>query len=149
MELLAERKWFGPTFAVSSLSADGIDLGLIILEDKVREILGRPVPEWTVYAETAIPYGRYKIIRAYFPTYKRDMPLLLDVPGYTGIFMHTGEKVEDTAGCLITGKGWQAGTATGGRAIATESWAAFNVLWPRFEAAWAVGEAWVRIVRDL
>lgn len=74
------------------------------LEDKMRQVEGRPVQEWKVKAETAIPIGTYKVIIA--PSPKRGgrlMPLLLNVPGFTGIQIHSGNTNEDTEGCILLG----------------------------------------------
>lgn len=72
-----------------------------ILEDKVR--LNKKV-----YGKTAIPAGTYEIKMTYSPKFKCVMPLLLNVPGFEGIRIHSGNSSKDTLGCLITGK-WNNG----------------------------------------
>ena len=37
------------------------------------------------------------------PKYQRMMPRLLNVPQFTGILIHSGNKPEHTAGCILTG----------------------------------------------
>jgi len=68
-----------------------------ILEDRVR-----PDGE-KVFGETAIPAGNYKIIVDYSPKFKKNVPHILDVPGFDGIRIHPGNDAEDTEGCLLPG----------------------------------------------
>ena len=59
--------------------------------------------------QTAIPTGHYVINITYSPKYKRMMPLLLDVKGFSGIRIHSGNTSKDTEGCLIVGKNKKVG----------------------------------------
>lgn len=66
------------------------------LEDRVRP------PGQKVYGETAIPEGIYNIVIAPFRGDKNKMyPHLLDVPMFTGVCIHGGNKPEDTLGCIL------------------------------------------------
>lgn len=56
-----------------------------------------------IHGKTAIPEGRYQIIIAFSPRFKRLLPRLLNVPGYDGILMHVGNYPRDTEGCLLPG----------------------------------------------
>lgn len=57
-----------------------------------------------VHGQTAVPTGTYKVIISYSNKFKRQMPLLLNVPGFLGIRIHSGNTEKDTEGCLIVGK---------------------------------------------
>lgn len=58
---------------------------------------------------TAIPYGTYKIVVTKSNRFSQMaghdvyLPLLLNVPNYEGVRIHTGNKPEDTEGCLLPG----------------------------------------------
>ena len=73
------------------------------LEDIVREVPGEPIESWKVPGKTAIPAGRYRITITPSMRFKRDLPLLNDVPGFKGVRIHTGNTSEDTEGCILVG----------------------------------------------
>jgi hypothetical protein len=103
------------------------------LEDEVREVEGLPVKDWKVYGETAIPRGTYKLLVTHSTRFNCDMPLISDVPGYAGCRIHTGNKKEDTEGCLLVGFGE-------GQSTISRSRDAFNELFPKIKDAIAEGE---------
>jgi len=70
------------------------------LEDDDK--LGRG--ERKAWGETAIPYGKYKVVISYSPKFKRRLPFIKDVPGFKGIRIHTGNKAKDTEGCILVGQ---------------------------------------------
>ena len=65
------------------------------LEDSVREM--------KVAGETAIPYGKDEVEVSYSPKFKRQLPLLLNVPNFEGVRIHRGNTDKDTAGCILVG----------------------------------------------
>lgn len=65
------------------------------LEDKVRPT--------KIKHETCIPAGTYIINITYSPTFKKMLPLLLNVPGFYGIRIHAGSGIEHTSGCILVG----------------------------------------------
>ncbi len=65
------------------------------LEDAVREV--------KIPGQTAIPYGSYEVITNYSNRFKRVMPLLLNVPGFSGVRIHNGNTAKDTDGCILLG----------------------------------------------
>lgn len=74
------------------------------MEDKVREIEGRPVEDWKIHGITAIPRGRYRVAVEDSPRFGRDTLTILNVPGFKYIRIHAGNKPEDTEGCILVGK---------------------------------------------
>ena len=54
-----------------------------------------------VYGKTAIPDGRYRVVLNWSNRFKRIMPLLLDVPNFTGVRLHGGNTAEDSHGCPL------------------------------------------------
>ena len=69
-----------------------------------------------VYGETAIPTGTYKVILNYSPKYKKTMPLLLNVKGFSGIRIHSGNYATDSLGCIIVGLNKKVGMVVESRA---------------------------------
>lgn len=75
------------------------------LEDRCRD-LDR---EEKVMHETAIPAGTYEVIVNVSAKFKRKLPLLLNVPHFSGIRIHRGNTDKDTSGCILVGENKQPG----------------------------------------
>lgn len=74
------------------------------LEDKVRDLNMNGKfdgDEKKVYGETAIPFGFYHGEVTYSNAFKRQMPLIKNVPEFKGIRIHGGNDKDDTFGCLL------------------------------------------------
>ena len=106
MKLTVKRFYFAARCTIGHLLIDGEDSGLFTLEDEFREHTGVPVNEWKVRGKTAIPEGAYKIIINNSVRFKREMPLICAVPGFTGVRIHAGNTEFDTEGCILVGKTW-------------------------------------------
>ena len=70
-------------------------------------------PQWRDYAKgarkikgkSAIPEGRYALVITYSPKFKQWLPLLVNVPMFSGIRIHAGnDAVNDTQGCILVGE---------------------------------------------
>ena len=48
-----------------------------------------------------IPCGTYPVRVTWSPKFKRMLPLLLNVPGRSGIRVHRGTKPEHSRGCIL------------------------------------------------
>ena len=57
-----------------------------------------------ISGESCIKPGEYKVIVTLSNRFKKDLPLLLDVPEYEGIRIHGGNTSKDTLGCILVGK---------------------------------------------
>lgn len=107
-----------PTYCIGKLYIDGEYFSDVIedtdrgLDDSmsVEEILKKKIK-----GETAIPTGHYKIEITYSPKYKRMMPLLIGVKGYSGVRIHSGNTSKDTEGCLLVGRNTVVGMVTESR----------------------------------
>lgn len=132
MELLLTRR---------SLTKGATEGALYILEAYTLEDRVRPLGE-KVAGQTAIPAGRYRVVVDHSPRFGKLMPRLLDVPGFSGIRIHTGNKPDDTEGCILVGDD---------PTTLTDAWigksrAAYNELLPKLVAAQERGEEiWIKV----
>ena len=124
MNLELKRVKLGKDYTIGRLSLDGRFL-CYTLEDKVREVIGEPVTSWKVQDKTAIPMGVYPVIITMSARFKVRLPLLLDVPGFSGIRIHTGNSSKDTEGCILVGSTWDGSSGWIG-----SSKVAFSLLFP-------------------
>jgi len=116
MKLFLKRFEFGTNYTVGRLYENDRFI-CFTLEDAVRED-DRPVQEWKVAGQTAIPKGTYTISITHSNRFNKDLPLLNNVPGFEGIRIHPGNTDKDTEGCILVGSTW-AGTDFIGNSRAT------------------------------
>lgn len=132
MNLVLRRTKLSPLSTIGELYLDGRFL-CYTLEDTVREMVGVPVKVWKMPGVTAIPQGIYGVTITRSPRFGRDLPLLQDVPGFSGVRIHTGNRPEDTEGCILVGQ--KVGTDQ-----VIESRGAFAALFEIIEGALTAGE---------
>lgn len=101
-----------PTYCIGKLYIDGVyfcdtledtDRGL---DDKMSE---EEIKELKVYGETAIPSGIYPVTITYSNKFKKNLPLINNVKGYSGIRIHSGNTAKDTLGCILVGRNKEVG----------------------------------------
>lgn len=103
MELQLVRTTFTDKSTLGKLAINGV-FQCYTLEDRCRESEpGMWKRELKVPGETAIPYGRYRVIMSMSDRFKRIMPEVLSVPDFTGIRIHSGNQAKDTSGCILPG----------------------------------------------
>ena len=117
-----------------------------ILEDKDRglkqsmtltEILAIKQP-----GTTAIPEGKYSVDITYSNRFGKDMPLVVNVPGYEGIRIHPGNYAVNTEGCLLPGTGEVPD-------MVTNSVIAFHALVQKLIPSLKTGNVTLEIIRNI
>lgn len=95
MQITVKRLHKTDTSTIGELSINGL------FECYTLEDVERPVK---IKNETAIPKGTYKVIINQSNRFKRLLPLLIDVPGFEGVRIHSGNSNHDTEGCILVGQ---------------------------------------------
>ena len=132
MELTVLRQVFTSNSTIGQLLVNGRP-ECFTLEDVVRPS--------KIYGETAIPSGTYRLVVTHSPRFKVRLPLLVDVPGYSGVRIHPGNTKADTLGCLLVGQSKSVDSIGASRA-------AFAALMTKIEAAAQVEEVLIKLVDD-
>lgn len=96
----------GESYTPGDMYADGLRICFTCEDEDRRMESGGS----KVYGKTAIPRGTYPVEVSYSHHFKRELPAVLDVPGYLGIRIHGGNRAEDSLGCILVG---QVRTSTG------------------------------------
>lgn len=102
MKLTLQREPSRFGWTLGRLNVNGV-FECYTCEDVVREVPNVPVAEWKVPGATAIPIGHYGIIIDASTRFHRLMPHILNVPGFNGIRIHSGNTAADTEGCILVG----------------------------------------------
>lgn len=124
MEIRIDRAWKKNGYTISRVFIDGARFGdgrkwCNALEDEDRgltsdmsvdEILSKKV-----YGKTAIPTGRYLVTITWSPKFRKDLPLVNAVKGFTGVRLHSGNNQEDTLGCILFGENDKVGWVSNSR----------------------------------
>ena len=100
MNVVVKRFEFGPNYTVGKLWIDGAEQCYTLERETVSVTDGR---------KPAIPEGQYHTTINFSQHFQRDLPELLDVPGYEGIRIHPGNSDKDTEGCILLGRDWVGG----------------------------------------
>ena len=142
LELLLDRKYKKDTYTIGDFYVDG-EWFCNSMEDKDRGLKSsmslEEISKIKVYAETAIPAGRYVVkmdvaspkysrVKWYKDNFGGRMPRLENVKGFSGVLIHPGTTAVDSAGCIIVGLNKKKGNVL-------ESRATFQKLWKILEQA--------------
>ena len=121
-----------------------------VLEDEVRKT--------KVMHETCIPEGTYRVgihpnaagrfVTAYKKRWDwhRGVMELKNVPGFTDVLIHTGNRDDHTSGCLLVGNGL---TVTEDESTVNGSRGAYAVLYQKLIDSAENGELEIEIVTDI
>ena len=142
MEVKLKRKYKAETYTIGDMFVED-EWFCNTLEDKDRGLKSsmslEEVERLKVYAETAIPAGRYIVrmdtvspkynrVKWYKDNFGGRMPRLENVKGFSGILIHPGTTALDSAGCIIVGLNKIKGNVLDSRAT-------FQKLWKKLEDA--------------
>jgi hypothetical protein len=120
---------------VSEMFMDGVH-ECFVLEDEIREVPGVPVAKWKVPGKSAIPAGKYRVVLTMSNRFKKVLPELLEVPGFSGVRIHAGNDKDDTEGCLLVGQERGSETVTRSRDAMVELMAALTGVIEQGESVW-------------
>ncbi|TJZ50071.1 hypothetical protein FAZ15_21890 [Sphingobacterium olei] len=116
------------------------------LEDAVRET--------KIKGRTAIPAGRYRLklnthggmnarYRKRYPNLHRGMIEISKIPNYSHVYIHIGNNIGDTSGCLLVGDRYK--IDSDGDYILEKSAKAYKRVYALLVDAVARGEVWIEI----
>jgi len=108
-----------------------------------------------VAGETRIPAGKYELRKrehggfhrryaARFP-WHRGMIEICEIPGFTDVLIHTGNRHVHTAGCLLVGMSWQRNAHEHFLMRSTE---AYELIYPEIMARIEQGPTFLEVVDD-
>jgi hypothetical protein len=132
MRLDLIRKTFTEYSTIGDLLIDG-KFYCYTLEDMYRDKKIKGV--------TAIPYGTYEVIINFSNRFQKPMPLLLNVPGFEGIRIHSLNTSDQTEGCIGIG-------FTKSKDFIGNSKSAFVQFMPKLQAGLKTGKVFIEIKRE-
>jgi hypothetical protein len=119
MDMKLVRTTLTNSSTIGELFIDG-ERECFTLEDAVRPL--------KIPGVTAIPAGVYEVVVTFSARFKRPLPLLLNVPNFDGVRIHTGNDAEKTEGCILVGQ-------TKSADFIGKSKDAFAALFPKIQSA--------------
>lgn len=95
MQFTLDRTLIDPKATVGELYNENNEFLCFTLEDPARTK--------KIYGNTCIPAGTYPLEYTFSDHFKKWMSLLDGIPGFEGVRIHGGFKVEQTFGCPLVG----------------------------------------------
>lgn len=118
MKILLKRIAKKPTYTIGKIYVDG-QYVCDCIEDKDRGLKQsmtlEQIKKLKVYGQTAIPTGEYKVtLNVISPKYSKStwykqnanggrVPRILNVKGFDGVLIHTGNYASESLGCILVG----------------------------------------------
>lgn len=117
MKILVKRVAKKEKYTIGKMYVDDVYV-CDTIEDKDRDLTQNTplndIKKKKVYGQTAIPSGTYNVTldvvstkfvqKPYFKELCGDkLPRLMNVPGFDGVLIHTGNDEDDSYGCIIVG----------------------------------------------
>ena len=134
MEILVKREYKKKDYTIGKMYING-EFFCDTLEDTDRGLTNimtlAEIKEVKEYGNTAIPTGRYPIAYTYSARFKKHLPLLLNVPAFEGVRIHSGNTHKDTEGCILLGENKAVGKVLNSRKTMDEF---LRILKPAIEA---------------
>lgn len=143
MEILVKREYKKKDYTIGKMYING-EYFCDTLEDTDRCLTMTmslaEIKEVKEYGRTAIPTGRYPIAYTYSARFKKHLPLLLNVPAFDGVRIHSGNTHKDTEGCILLGENKAVGKVLNSRKTMDEF---LRILKPAIEAC---EDIWITII---
>ncbi len=98
MKLLLPRHKYTERSTIGDLIVQPEHWLAYTLEDRVR-----PIGALKIYGKTAIPEGTYQVIIDWSQRHQKQMPHIINVPGFEGIRFDIANKAEEIEGCIAVG----------------------------------------------
>lgn len=142
MEILVKREYKKKDYTIGKMYING-EYFCDSLEDTDRGLTQvmtlAEIKKVKEYGRTAIPTGRYQVAYTYSARYKKHLPLLLQVPAFEGVRIHSGNSHKDTSGCLLLGENKAVGKVSNSRKTMDEF---LRILKPAIDAC---EDIWITI----
>ena len=141
MELTLTRRDCGKISTLGEIQVGGV-FECFCIEDTDRQL--ETDPDAKVHGRTCIPRGKYEVIITWSNRFSKELPLLVDVPGFQGIRIHPGNTAADTEGCLLPATSY---AQQGDQMVGVNSREAFRRLFAKIQTAVDAGQQVVIDVR--
>lgn len=107
MEIIVHRKFKKEGYTIGQMYIDGVPFCQTI-EDTDRNLTQsmseQEINAKKVYGKTAIPCGKYNVVLSFSNKFKKTLPEILNVKGWSGVRIHSGNTAQDSLGCIIVGE---------------------------------------------